>query len=361
MHRDIKPGNILVDDDGEPHMLDFGLAKVVDDPNSQPETMLASIEGQVIGTLAYMSPEQATGNQDTVDIRTDVYSIGVMLYKVLTGKFPYDVSKAMLATLKNIQEVDPMRPSKLVSGINSEVEAIVMKSLEKDSNRRYQSAGHLQDDINCWLKGMPIVARSDSSLYLLRKLLVRHRYASMIVGLLLIIILSFSYISFDLFLTAEKARRKAESLLEQVSVVMTSEAMIAEQWTYYVFMDAWRVDDLGVARAAARRLPKDSREHTAMKFLVDSRRLAEKEPDFRQQIPDGHAWFAEFVIAEHHLKNGDKSKALEHYRLSLATAANLVDNRSNPCGWHVKEMRARLYELTVSGSNENIDKSKSDS
>jgi len=79
MHRDIKPGNILVDDDGEPHMLDFGLAKIVDDTDSRPETILASIEGQVIGTLAYMSPEQATGNQNTVDIRTDVYSIGVML------------------------------------------------------------------------------------------------------------------------------------------------------------------------------------------------------------------------------------------------------------------------------------------
>jgi serine/threonine protein kinase len=359
MHRDIKPGNVLVDDKGEPHILDFGLAKVVDDPDN-PEPTFVSIEGQVIGTLAFMSPEQATGNQDTVDIRTDVYSIGIMLYKVLTGKFPYDVSKAMLATLKNIQEVDPVKPSKLVSHINSEVESILMKSLEKDPDRRYQSAAHFQDDIECWLNGMPITARSDSSLYVLRKLMIRHRYASMVVGLLLVIILSFAFISFDLFLTAEKARRKAESLLERVNIVMTSENMIAEQWTYYVFMDAWRVDDLGLAQAAARRLPKGTREFAAMKFMVDSRPLAEKEADFRQQIPDEDALFAEFIIAEHYLKDGNKSKALEHYRLSLAIAMNLKVDRNNRFGWLVKELRARLHELAVSESNENIYKIKSD-
>ncbi|MCP4338837.1 MAG: serine/threonine protein kinase, partial [Desulfobulbaceae bacterium] len=349
MHRDIKPGNVIVDNDGEPHILDFGLAKMVNGTDCQPETFVASIQGQVIGTLAFMSPEQATGNQDTVDIRTDVYSIGVMLYKVLTGQYPYDIDNAMLETLKNIQQVDPIRPSKVADGMNSEIDAIVMKSLEKDPNRRYQSAAHFQDDIDCWLNGLPVTARADSSLYILRKLMIRHRQATMVAGLLLVIILSFSFISFDLFLTAEKARRKAESLLGQVQIEKTSELLIAEQWTFYVFMDAWRIDDSKQVQAAAYFLPEGTRENTAMKFLIDSRQIDEKEKDFRDQLPNEHQWFAEFIIAEHYLKNGDSKKAFEHYQLSMAGARGLPDDKTNPCRWHAKEMKARLYELTVSG------------
>ncbi len=362
MHRDLKPDNIMVDGDGQPHILDFGLAKLIDDSEQTvADAPMVSIAGKIIGTLAYMSPEQASGQPDAVDIRTDVYSIGMMLYKVFTSEFPYEVHGPMVTVLRNIQEVEPARPSKNVKNLSSEIEAIILKSLSKEPVYRYQSATELQSDIDCWLNGMPISARADSSWYVLCKLMARNKSATAVVALIIVIILSFSYISFDLFLTAEKARRKAESLLKQTKAVVFSEDMIAKQWIFYEFMNAWRVGNFGIAQVAARHLPKGTREFAAMKFLVDSRRLAEKEPDFRQQIPDGHAWFAEFVIAEHHLKNGDKSKALKHYRLSLATAANLVDNRSNSCGWHVKEMKARLYELTVSESNDNIDKIKSDS
>lgn len=113
MHRDLKPGNILVDDDGEPHILDFGLAKLVDGSEQDEESVMTSIAGQVIGTLAFMSPEQAAGQTDAIDIRTDVYSIGMILYKVMTGQFPYDITGAMLATLQNIQLNEPIRPSSI--------------------------------------------------------------------------------------------------------------------------------------------------------------------------------------------------------------------------------------------------------
>ena len=90
MHRDLKPGNILVDEDGQPHILDFGLAKLTDDSEKvSSEATMTSIPGKVIGTLAFMSPEQASAQPDAVDVRTDVYSIGVILYKTLTGEFPY--------------------------------------------------------------------------------------------------------------------------------------------------------------------------------------------------------------------------------------------------------------------------------
>ena len=118
MHRDLKPSNILVDTDGEPHILDFGLAKLTDTSEQvAAETVMATIPGKIIGTLAFMSPEQASGQPGAIDVRTDVYSIGVILYKVLMDHFPYDISGSTLGILRNIQEVEPIRPSKLMDNL----------------------------------------------------------------------------------------------------------------------------------------------------------------------------------------------------------------------------------------------------
>jgi serine/threonine protein kinase len=109
MHRDLKPSNILVDTDGAPKVLDFGLAKQLADP---VET-LVSVTGQVVGTLPYMSPEQVKGNPDLIDTRTDVYSLGVILYELLTGHYPYPVVGQMAEVLKHIAETPPTPPSRV--------------------------------------------------------------------------------------------------------------------------------------------------------------------------------------------------------------------------------------------------------
>ena len=161
IHRDLKPSNILVTEDGQPHVVDFGLAIPWGEENT---FRTVSTDGEITGTPAYMSPEQAAGQHEQMDTRTDVYSLGVVLYELLTGGFPYDVDTSMAETLQNIQETDPIRPSKLVRPLDRDIDTMVLKALAKEPDRRYQSVTELRHDIEAWLAGQPILARSDSSL-----------------------------------------------------------------------------------------------------------------------------------------------------------------------------------------------------
>ncbi|MBL8879702.1 MAG: protein kinase, partial [Phycisphaerales bacterium] len=187
IHRDLKPGNIRIDDRGEPHILDFGLAKL-DDVNvlngaaSPRRAAPADVPpdaftqtGQFVGSLPWASPEQAEGVGANIDIRTDVYSLGVVLYQALTGRFPYAISGALRTVLDTIQSAPPRPPSQVRREINDEVETIVLKCLQKDRARRYQSAADLSQDLQRYLRGEPIDAKRDSRLYLLRKQFRRNR------------------------------------------------------------------------------------------------------------------------------------------------------------------------------------------
>jgi WD40 repeat protein/tRNA A-37 threonylcarbamoyl transferase component Bud32 len=176
IHRDLKPSNILVDTEGEPRVVDFGLAKVAG-------TRLASdgrpltVTGMFMGTVAYASPEQARGDQSLIDIRTDVYSLGVILYESLTGEYPYPVVGQIADVLKHVIETEPKRPSSVRHRIDNEIETIVVKALAKDRGRRYQTAESLLRDIEHYLAGEPIDAKRDSAWYVFNKTVRRHRVA----------------------------------------------------------------------------------------------------------------------------------------------------------------------------------------
>ena len=172
IHRDLKPGNIRVDANGEPHILDFGLAKVA---SGAGEVSLMTMTGQFVGSLPWASPEQAEGVPTKIDIRTDVYSLGVILYQMLTGKFPYEVIGNMRDVLDRIMKAEPAKPSTLRRQINDEIETIVLKCLSKERERRYQTAGELARDIGHYLEGEPVEAKRDSALYVLRKQMRRYK------------------------------------------------------------------------------------------------------------------------------------------------------------------------------------------
>lgn len=161
MHRDLKPANILIDQRGEPHLLDFGLAKAFD-PNSLVAMRDSLSEpGQVIGTLGYMAPEQARGSMGEVSVRSDVYALGAIAYEMVAGSLPCPIDGPMAIVFQRIESRDPDRPSTVRpgGGVPADVDAVLMKALEKDPSKRYATAGAFADDVERWLGNRPVAAR----------------------------------------------------------------------------------------------------------------------------------------------------------------------------------------------------------
>ncbi len=205
IHRDLKPSNVLVclyDGVGVPKVIDFGLAKALEPTTHLTDKTMFTEFGQVVGTLQYMSPEQAEMNQLDIDTRTDVYSLGVMLYELLTGSTPIEQESlkgaAILSVLERIRETEPPRPSarlssstnEAVSGISSqrriepsklknilrgELDWIVMKSLAKDRSRRYETASSFAEDIENYLNNEVVTARPPSTGYRVKKYVKKNK------------------------------------------------------------------------------------------------------------------------------------------------------------------------------------------
>ena len=207
LHRDVKPNNILLDSDGEPFLTDFGLARLVESDSSLTRT------AAVLGTPAYMSPEQARGDTRRVTTAADVYGLGAVLYELLVGRPPF-VGDSSIEIVRRVVEEEPKRPSSLNPAVDRDLETICLRCLEKEPGRRFDSALAVAEDLERWLRHEPILARPATTTERLGKWIRRRPAVASLTAVALVAILAFLVVTTVLTIRLDEARRRAERQAE---------------------------------------------------------------------------------------------------------------------------------------------------
>ncbi len=346
VHRDLKPANILVGDDGEPKLLDFGIAKLLQSGDFA-ETIAATAPGMSPMTLSYASPEQLQGRPVTTV--SDVYSLGVVLFQLLAGRLPYDSANGrnLRHITVEICDVEPPMPSSVTAPglqwrrqLTGDLDMIVLKALRKGAQDRYASAEQLASDVGRFLKGLPVLAQGDALRYRAGKFLRRHRRA--VAAGLLIVFLTAGFIA-TLLVQRQQIQRKQRSS-EEVARLMVDlfdnadpDRALGERLTARDLLErgARSMDGRleGEPEVRATVLAALGQVHRKLGLLGESKPFLEETLELRRQTLSRHDPAITEALRELAYRDylaGDYGRALERYTEALA----LIGNRQNPALAH---------------------------
>jgi eukaryotic-like serine/threonine-protein kinase len=357
IHRDIKPSNILIamqENKAIPKVIDFGVAKTIN--QTLTEQTLITEQGIILGTLEYISPEQASLNNADIDTRSDVYSLGILLYELLTGALPFNPKTLRKAAfdevLRIIRDEEPPRPSAIISylgkeatqtaslrridvrtlakRLHSELEWIPLKAMHKERHLRYQTASEFAKDIQNYIDSKPLIAGPDSVAYLIKKFVKRHQYSTAVLGLLLIIVLCFGFINLYLLSKTQYAKKEAEQTRRDFNDMSTEFGDKGPEVVFLQFLELWHKDKNAQAERWATFLGEFSKESIGAFFLLDPNSSTKNEVELRNKIPDEASWFLDFIIGEQYLKDNSPEKAKDAFTRSYEKIQSLSENNQSP-------------------------------
>lgn len=352
IHRDLKPSNIVVDTAGRPHIVDFGLAKT---QMSRPAAML-TMTHEMIGTPFWASPEQVEGRPGGVDTRSDIYSLGVMLYQLVTERFPYDTDGPLIRLLDQIRYVEPPSPRSIVTWVGKDLQSVILKSIRKRPDERYQTVTEFRADIECVLRCEPVTARGGGMTYRAWTTVRRHRLAFGFAATVFSLTLVYGITATMMYRRAQSSAADAEtkfriawemanSVVSDIDSLLstvpgTSEkrrALLALASSRLKELSAERIDDprlldsIASAHSKLGDVAGNLADEEVARFhlgqaLAIRETLALREPG----DPDRQAKlsFAIVRIGDEARGRGDLARCKEHYERALSIDEHLA--RSNP-------------------------------